>query len=510
MVSEAATYLAISDGDLVRRSPIIVSARVVDEPRESRRPERADPRFDLANLETLELLKGALPDRFRVRLPGGSAGWIPGAPAFQEGERVILFLAPAPSGPDYVLTELALSKFDEMEDDAGGLFAVRVAFQSGDEALLTADGNGFAAPDAVRELPSFLDALRTAGRGGPVGNVSRRSPKGLLRPHVGRGVRTLWVNIGGREGRNPLYRWAWEGASPQGVVTVTGTQSNLSDGTNGLPGVDDAVQRWTAVPDTVVRYRRDVGGNVNVSLDETSHGTCWAGPMDCNGGIVACAGPRGEASVPFRGEYYRAITNANVWVRKNVCPAGYDARVFRTATLHELGHTLGLGHPDAGSSAYSTTGYPEWNTAVMRSSLPNALPDAPQADDVAALRYYYGKTSGEPTGCQTANGTLCLQANRFAATVTWKNPYDGGSTGIGTAGPLTSDTGTFWFFGPANVELVLKVLDGRAVNGKYWVFTGALSDVQYTITITDTVTGATRTYDNPARLLSSRSDLQAF
>ena len=47
-------------------------------------------------------------------------------------------------------------------------------------------------------------------------------------------------------------------------------------------------------------------------------------------------------------------------------------------------------------------------------------------------------------------------------------------TGAGTALPLTADTGAFWFFDPANVEVLLKVLDGRPVNGQFWVFYGAL------------------------------------
>jgi len=112
--------------------------------------------------------------------------------------------------------------------------------------------------------------------------------------------------------------------------------------------------------------------------------------------------------------------------------------------------------------------------------------------------------------CTTAGQTLCLNANRFSITTTWLNPYDGGSTGVGTPVQLTSDTGYFWFFNSANVELIIKVLDGRAVNGKFWVFYGALSDVQYTISITDTVTGTPKTYFNPGMTLSSKADINAF
>ena len=81
---------------------------------------------------------------------------------------------------------------------------------------------------------------------------------------------------------------------------------------------------------------------------------------------------------------------------------------------------------------------------------------------------------------------------------------------IGMAVPLTAGTGYFWFFGPANVETVIKVLDGRPVNGHFWVFYGALSDVRYTLTVTDTVTGKVKTYTNPAGQFASVADTLAF
>ena len=50
-----------------------------------------------------------------------------------------------------------------------------------------------------------------------------------------------------------------------------------------------------------------------------------------------------------------------------------------------------------------------------------------------------------------------------------------GATGDGQAYPLTSDSGYFWFFDDANVELVIKVIDGCGYNGRYWVFAGGLT-----------------------------------
>jgi hypothetical protein len=110
-------------------------------------------------------------------------------------------------------------------------------------------------------------------------------------------------------------------------------------------------------------------------------------------------------------------------------------------------------------------------------------------------------------GCQTEPTVLCLTGSRFRVEVSWQT--DSGS-GVGTAVPLTSDSGSFWFFQESNLELMVKVLDARAIDGHFWVFYGALSDVAYTITITDTESGAVRTYENPAGTLASVADTSAF
>lgn len=116
----------------------------------------------------------------------------------------------------------------------------------------------------------------------------------------------------------------------------------------------------------------------------------------------------------------------------------------------------------------------------------------------------------EPPGTCTADGThLCLNQGRFQVSVAWRN-YNDGAAGSGMAAPLTSDSGTFWFFNSANIELVVKVLDGRPVNGHFWVSYGALSDVAYTVTVTDSETHQVKTYVNPARTLGSRFDTGAF
>jgi hypothetical protein len=91
---------------------------------------------------------------------------------------------------------------------------------------------------------------------------------------------------------------------------------------------------------------------------------------------------------------------------------------------------------------------------------------------------------------------LPLRDDRFVVEVEWESPQ--GASGSGEAVPLTSDTGYFWFFSANNVELVVKVLDACNTSfHRYWVFAAGLTDVEVRMTVTDTTTGATTTYDNP-------------
>jgi hypothetical protein len=120
---------------------------------------------------------------------------------------------------------------------------------------------------------------------------------------------------------------------------------------------------------------------------------------------------------------------------------------------------------------------------------------------------------GQPLllSCTPTGSRLCLQGGRFAVEVTVDDPRLGPAfPRPAGAEPLTADTGTFWFFRPANVELMTKVLDGRAVNGRFWFFSGALSNVGHEIVVTDTLTGEERRYENLPGELTSRADTTSF
>ena len=113
------------------------------------------------------------------------------------------------------------------------------------------------------------------------------------------------------------------------------------------------------------------------------------------------------------------------------------------------------------------------------------------------------------SGCTAGATALCLNKGRFRVEVAWDA---NGTSGAGQAVPeAAADSGLFWFFNAANWELMVKVLDGCALNGNYWVYSAATTDVHYVLTVTDTLTGRVNHYENPAgKPAAATTDSSAF
>ena len=104
-------------------------------------------------------------------------------------------------------------------------------------------------------------------------------------------------------------------------------------------------------------------------------------------------------------------------------------------------------------------------------------------------------------GCPTSiagipdDREICLQNDRFLVAIdNISGPAPGGiATPVRTG---STDTGLFWFYNDRNWEVMIKVLNGCAINGHYWVFAGALTDQAYRIRVVRASDGATVTYTN--------------
>jgi glucose/arabinose dehydrogenase len=98
-----------------------------------------------------------------------------------------------------------------------------------------------------------------------------------------------------------------------------------------------------------------------------------------------------------------------------------------------------------------------------------------------------------PGMCVPGESSLCLGGGRIWVAARWQDAK--GRGGLAQAVPLTGESGYFWFFGPANVELVVKLLDGCAAGlATRWFFAAGLTDVAVDLRVLDTMTGAERRY----------------
>jgi hypothetical protein len=190
--------------------------------------------------------------------------------------------------------------------------------------------------------------------------------------------------------------------------------------------------------------------------------------------------------------FYGGLSDVEYWVT-----------VTDTLTGHAQTYLNPAGNICGGADTRSLAAADRAGTEPGPGTVPAA--SAPPAGAAATAR----ATAAVTGECGGGPGQLCLLGGRFQVEVNWTNTNNG-TSGNGTAVPLNDQSGLFWFFDAGNVELVVKVVDGRGLNGKFWFFYGALSDVQYDLRVTDVTTSTVRTYHNVAGNICGRGDTSAF
>jgi hypothetical protein len=116
-------------------------------------------------------------------------------------------------------------------------------------------------------------------------------------------------------------------------------------------------------------------------------------------------------------------------------------------------------------------------------------------------RFSFGGISCSSTAaCFRTSQYACVGNGRFEVWVGWATSTTSGYGAVMSFGGQRAesfDSVFYSFFGAANFEIGLKVLNGCGVNNSFWVFIGGLTNQAWQVHIRDTLTGATRTYSNP-------------
>lgn len=180
---------------------------------------------------------------------------------------------------------------------------------------------------------------------------------------------------------------------------------------------------------------------------------------------------------------------------------GYAATVLDTLTGHLKTYT----NPDLNPAA------PIGDTAFEPCAAPSSSLSARLFEGAAAAQPLWtlpitklaGAAAAAP--CVPGPATLCLDGavpgdKRFKVEVSFQTSQGGGHAGQGQAIPLSpvgiAHGGAFWFFSADNPEMLVKVVDGCSVDSSKWFFASAGTNVGFAVTLTDTKTGAQKTYMN--------------
>lgn len=282
------------------------------------------------------------------------------------------------------------------------------------------------------------------------------------------------------------------------VAAVPTSPSVAFAGTvDGTFKTTDGGASWIRVPVDSIFYRFDA------MAFAISSAASWTALLTAS---LQCVAPCGAPPIPA---VYRSVDSGVTWALVGdlankfiqalaVTPAGTSPTFF-----------AGSG---GGGVFESSNGGLTW-TAV-NTGLGSLFVSALGVDPLGRVPIHAATSSAgvyravSETACTPTPTSLCLASNRFRVGVSWRDPS--GATRAGQAIALTANTGSFWFFDPTNLELVVKILDGRPVNGKFWAFLAALTDLEFTLTVTDTETGAVKTYFNSQGQLASLADTSAF
>ncbi len=103
-------------------------------------------------------------------------------------------------------------------------------------------------------------------------------------------------------------------------------------------------------------------------------------------------------------------------------------------------------------------------------------------------------TDNEP--CVESDTISCLDAGRFKVQIDWRD-FGGDQDDARRVPVVSDDSALYYFFEPDNWEMLVKVLDGCSFNNHFWVFAAATTNVEYSLTVTDTQEGETFFFQNP-------------
>ncbi|HEV7238232.1 MAG TPA: PKD domain-containing protein [Thermoanaerobaculia bacterium] len=414
--ARATTIVLPTDEQLIDKSPVIVSGTVL-----STMPvDRGGMIWTDTRVAVTRAIKGQSEATITIHELGGIQGdritKIFGSPEFREGERVLLFLEPAPRG-GYRVMDLFVGKFGEGKALNGRRVWLRDDSHE-EVALLDADLRPANPTNIQRDAAGFETFVteRLAGR-------AAKKTYGIVNPVLqsedGSGrIKSDFTLIS----EPNIYRWFHFDQNQTVPWHHVGTQPGYSG--NGVSELQTAMAVWTGYSEAKIRYTYagalSGGGNPNeVYFNDPLNAI--AGTWNPNtGGTVGLGGYNGTgASGTFTATFQAdlshtagvkqafEITSALLTIQNGVSPsASISSATLAEIIAHEFGHTLGFGHSAS-------------NVALMFASVTGLGPSL-RDDDRLAARWLYPNGGGTTTPtAPAAPSNLTATPSGSNADLTW-------------------------------------------------------------------------------------------
>lgn len=388
--AEASTLVPMSDRDLTASAAAIVEATVVDvEPLYIAERQAV---YTYVTVDVERTLKGDVPPGMLVlRQLGGAAAEratvIFGAPEFDEGERVVLFLNADDDGALHV-AHLRFGLLRVGTDATTGETIVRREDELPERSAITGDPVTTRTP-RERFVREILAAVEAHGAGAP--SVAIVPAEYLLAPH-GSGDAAHYTFLGSG------FRWFEPDTGAK--VRIKVNKRNAPSASGGVDEAKAAFRAWSAVSNSALSVAydgsTDAGGLRTDGVAAISFGDPRSQIDDlvnCQG-IVALAGVSASFSerVTIGNKTFARITESDLVVNNGIeCLVGNNPVMLQEIIAHEFGHDIGLGHSsenpaETNATLRDATMFPVTHNDGRGASI--------REDDAAGIRFLYRRGVG--------------------------------------------------------------------------------------------------------------------
>ena len=342
--TSATTIIPMSDEDLVASSQVIVEGRCLRITPEWNSDRTAI--FTRIMFRVTKVIKGDIqPGTIVLRQLGGQvsdgATIIWGAPYWQKGWEMLLFLNPEPD-EGFRVAHLSLGYFRVLSDSTTG--AKFVARSSPGPNVRVLGDRPF---ERCEPLDTFVTRIGSLVAGGeprhrPPGGPSKQQPAALSKSgHPSSDFRFL----------SPGFRWFEPDAGDRILFRVNRSRAPSPSG--GVDEAKAAARAWSEVPGSSLRA--EISGETDAcglradGTNAISFNDCtgrFDPPVNCSG-VVAVGGVAqavASQSVSLGGRTFVRIQDADVIFNPGFeCILG-DSTILSEIMTHEMGHTFGFAH----------------------------------------------------------------------------------------------------------------------------------------------------------------------